>query len=763
MRIYALAGLLGCAAILLLTTLPALKFLFILLFLLIIPYSIYRKRLILFLLIICLSFTYAVWVAQQRIEARIPHALEAQKLLVKGTIVSLVTHDSIHDSFILRITAIADETIAPKMIKMSWYGAPPALNPGEEWQLQVKLRRIHGLANPGGFDYEAYALENNLAGTGDVIHSAANQRLHPHPYRADLNRLRQYFQQQIESALAQSPYSGMILALVIGEKNNIQPEQWQVLQRTGTNHLFVIAGLHIGLLTGLVYSIVNFLWRRTKLVLWRPAQDAAAIAAIVIAIGYAALAGFSIPTQRALIMIMVFMLAFVWRRNLSLGIGLSLAFIIVLIINPLATLSVAFWLSFAAVSFIFFGFSARFHPGGLWWKYGRMQWVISVGVIPFTLLMFQNASFISPIANALVIPVVGFIVVPLSLLASVLSLFSSFAASLLFHLATAVLNVVWHILTFFASFPLLSWQHAVPAIWTFFAAVLGFLLLLAPRGLPLRWLGVIYCLPLILCHVPTPLSGTAKFTLLDVGQGLASVVQTEHHVLIFDTGAKFGANFDMGASVVIPFLRASGINKIDMLVVSHGDNDHIGGAQSILAVYPSQQILTSVPDRFPNNQASLCLAGEHWQWDGVSFEFLYPTTSQLGLDNNSSCVLHISAGNKSVLLTGDIEASAETYLLATQKAALSATVLIAPHHGSKTSSTWNFIQAVKPNYVLYPVGYLNRYHFPNTIITQRYHDAKVSQWRSDTTGAITFTLDGKTPVKMEAYRFSNPRFWRQDP
>ena len=765
---YAISALIGASSILLLPKLPSGWLLAALLLLAVFLLWICKKFSIkkihsLGLGIACLIlfFCYACTVAHYRLAWQLPPQLENKPVLAQGIIVSLPEKQGIHSSFLFSLSKLNQEIIHHKIVKLSWYGRVPNLQVGDAWQLVVKLKKIHGLANPGGFDYEAYALQNNIHASGYVRNSNQNQLLDSKNHSYWVDSLREKLGKIIARQLAGSPYMGMVQALVLGDKSGINSEQWQVLQRTGTNHLMVIAGLHIGMLSGLIFWLVGFLWRRSRyLVLCLAAKQAAALAAIFTAIAYSALAGFSIPTVRASIMVLVFMMTIVCKRYLSLGTGLAYALLLVLIFFPLACLSVGFWLSFAAVSIIFYGMSARLNAHSLWWRWGRLQFVVSLGLIPFTLLLFQNASFISPLANSIVIPLVGFLVVPMSLLASALAWCLPTLSGYLYHAAAWVLNIVWHILAAFAAHPLSAWQHAVYNVWILIAALLGVLLLLAPRGLPGKYCGFICLLPLFFYQPALLANGAARLTLLDVGQGLASVVQTAHHVLVFDTGAKFGPNFNMGQAVVVPFLRSQGIQQLDMMVISHGDNDHIGGAKSVLQALPVKQIQTSVPRRF-TRRASLCLAGQHWQWDGVQFRFLYPNKSHLGLDNNSSCVLLVIAGNKRLLLTGDIEKPAEQFLLQHDRNYLLANVIVAPHHGSKTSSTLSFLQAVQPKWVLYPVGYLNKYHFPSSAVMHRYTEIGALPERTDNAGAISVLLAENTPVKPISYRRSVLRFWRQ--
>ena len=763
MRSTAIAALLGASSILFLPTLPMLWPLLWLIAIVLFFYWRWRFFLLRCLLVSLCAFTYTVWHAQQRLAWQLPRSLENRPVTIQGMIVSLPENGQLHTTFLLNLTRLAKHKLSPKKIRLNWYDKYPQLQVGDVWQLQVKLKRIHGFANPGSFDDARYMLQQNIRANGYVRNSTENKLLRSDWYDHPTDRIRQYLANSITRILKKSPYTPMITALVIGDKTGLLSAQWQVLQRTGTNHLLVIAGLHIGMVAGLVFLIVNILWCFSwRLLLLMPAKQAAAIGSLLIALFYSALAGFSIPTQRALVMMMIFMSTIIFRRYLPLGLGIAIALLMVLLIQPLAVMNIGFWLSFAAVSIIFYVISARISSKENLLKWLRLQVAISLGLVPFTLLLFQNASLIAPLANFVVIPVVGFVIVPLSLLAMIFNTIFSWLGHLLLQFAVWLLALIWHLLTWLAAHPLVAWQQAVYSWWSLAAALIGILILLAPRGFPARWLGLLWCLPLFFARPVMPAMGTVKFTLLDVGQGLASVIETANHVLIFDTGAKFGENFDLRQAVVVPFLRCQGIRKVDMLVISHGDNDHIGGAQSVLDALPVKKILTSVPQRFKSNHAQFCLAGTHWQWDGVKFRFLYPDKNHLGLDNNSSCVLRVSIGKKHILLTGDIEKPSEKFLIQQQTQYLPATIIVAPHHGSKTSSTLQFLQQVKPAYVFYPVGYLNRYHFPSRIVLQRYQDLRVSAFSTVTEGAITVTLSQNKLVKPIGYRLEKRRFWRQD-
>lgn len=687
--------------------------------------------------------------------------LEGKSLVVEGYIDSLPKKTSDNIIFDFK-TIVIDGHQKHLKIRLNWYKQHTTIRVGDRWRLLVRLKQPRGTLNPGGFDYEKLLFQQKIRATGYVVSNQANQLLEKNNINHSIDRLRQYLQTQIEQILANQEISSVIVALAIGVNTGINSEQWQIFRSTGTNHLVAIAGLHIGFVSGLIYGVTQFLWRRiTFLSLWMPTSQAAIISALITAFFYSALAGFALPTVRALIMMAVFTLTVLLRRNISVWNTYLLALLVILILMPLDVLSVGFWLSFGAVGLIIYGISGRINQQGLWWKWGRVQWIMALGLVPFLLLLFQQASLISFIANSVAIPGVGFFVLPLTLLGSLFLLIFKPLGILLLGLAAKLMTMIWLMLTKLANLQYALWYHAVPNMLSFFTSIAGILLLLSPRGIPGKWLGSFWLLPLFFYKPVGPQVGQMWFTLLDVGQGLASIVRTQHHLLVFDTGAKTSADFDMGQAVVLPYLRMIGITKVDVLVISHGDNDHIGGANSIITNMPVSQILTSIPQRFSHGLAQYCYQGQQWQWDGIFFQVLSPPQSQTYQDNNSSCVLRISDGKNSILLTGDIEKGEERVLLA-QSLLLPTTLLVAPHHGSKTSSTQSFVELVHPHYVLFPIGYRNRYHFPNPIVVKRYHDVSAELEDSVQDGAITFKFDQHSGViSHERYRQEEGHFWNQ--
>jgi competence protein ComEC len=592
-----------------------------------------------------------------------------------------------------------------------------------------------------------------------------NQRLAPAGSVYWVDQVRETLRSKILSSLDNHPLRGIVLALAIGDRQQITPAQWDVLTRTGTNHLVAISGLHVGLVAGFAFFLMRRLWRLSARAVTRwPAKKAGAVAGLVAAMVYAALAGFSVPTQRALLMVAVVMLAIIVQRHTRPSSLLALALLLVLIIDPLAVMAAGFWLSFGAVAVILYGMSGRLAMRSLWWRWGRVQWLVAVGLLPGLLLLFQKASVVAPLANLLAVPWVSLITVPLTLLGSIALSFSAVAGEWLLALSTLSLDVLWRWLDWLAHWPQAAWQQMAPPLWAMPVAVIGIAWMLAPRGVPTRWVGLVGLLPLLFMSSALIPEGQARFTLLDVGQGLAAVVQTRNHVLVFDTGPRFSSGFNTGEAVVAPYLRAQGRGHIDTLLVSHGDNDHIGGVAGLRADIPVRQILSSVPQDIDG--AEPCEAGQRWQWDGVEFVMLNPggnlKTSGRS-ENNRSCVLRVQAGGHSVLLTGDIERAAESELAHIFAERLASDVLVVPHHGSLTSSSSAFLAAVSPKLALFPVGYRNRYGFPKAQITQRYADRQVRLLDTAQHGAIELQLGGA--IELDAavtHRQQAARYWNAE-
>ncbi len=724
-----------------------------------------------------LGFLWAAVMGHVMSAGGLDPALEGRDVLVEGTIVSLPDPLGRRSRFQFQAERLWLDDESPRLTEnlpgkllLSWYRDAPPLQVGERWRLRLRLKQPNGFMNPGGFDYEGWLFAQGIRAKGYVRKAQAddeNQRLQAASGHV-VDRLRQTLRDGIRSTLAGHPQTGLVTALAVGDRSAIADAQWDMLIRTGTNHLLAISGLHVGLVSGMVFFLMRWLWSRSARASLRwPAPKAGAVAALLAATTYAALAGFAVPTQRALVMVAVVMVALILQRQTRPSSLLALALLVVLVIDPLAVLAPGFWLSFAAVAAILLGMSGRVGGTRGWRSWGRVQWVVTLGLLPLLILLFQRASLVAPLANLLAVPWVSLLTVPLTLLGSLLWLLFPALGGWLLSAAAWSLSALWWVLEWLGAWSLAQWTQSAPPVWAVASALVGVMLLILPRGFPARWLGWVWLLPLLVVRPPMPPPGEAEFTLLDVGQGLAAVVRTHRHVLVFDTGPRFPSGFNTGETVVAPFLRQQGVTGLDLLMVSHGDNDHIGGATALADEWPPGRVLSSVPQRLAELGAESCLGGMRWEWDGVGFELLHPRADYAGggrRGNNRSCVLRVVTAGGSVLIPGDIEQPAETHLLANQPDRLAADILVVPHHGSRTSSSEAFIDAVAPQFALFPVGYRNRYGFPKADIAERYRQRDIRLLDSARHGAIRFRLGGEGGIRLlDTWRQSARRYWHRLP
>lgn len=707
--------------------------------------------------------------AGQLLQERLPLELEGKDLQVVGIIADLPKPSERGSRFKFdvlnaRLPASVDANIAsdnrqviiPHRIQLTSYDPEFLPRVGDKWAFTVRLKRPSGFQNPGGFDYEGYLFHERIRASGYIRATEAPKLISSEPSSRPVGRFRQELSQAIGRALPENPFAGMITAFANGDETGIAHRQWEILQRTGTTHLIAISGMNIGLIAGIAFFLMRWLWALPGFTVLRfPAQKVAAVSALIAAVGYSALAGFAIPTQRAMIMLAVVMGALLLNRRPRPSHLLATALFLVLLFDPLAVMAAGFWLSFAAIGVILLAIHGRVGETKRN-QWGRIQWVVAIGLLPLMLAMFQQSSVSGPLANMLAIPVIEIIVIPVTLLGVFcLVALPEFISTFLFQIAAATMSKLWLALEYLASLDQALWVQHAPLGWALACAVVGTLLLLAPRGWPARWLGVIWLLPMFMVRPAAPAQGELWFTLLDVGQGLAAVARTQHHTLVFDSGPRFSARFDTGRAVIAPYLRASGIEHIDTLIISHGDSDHIGGAESLLTAFPPKHILSSVPERLPGGVN--CETGQAWQWDGVEFSILSP--GKMTKDgNNASCVLLIKSKHGNVLLTGDIESETEQDLIRRWDNNLHIQFLVVPHHGSKTSSTQTFINTVDPQYALFPFGYKNRYRHPNAQVVQRYRDHGSQLLDSPTQGAISVKLNGHE-TEVTGYRETHKRYW----
>lgn len=702
-----------------------------------------------------LGMVWAAGFAQYRLSERLSKDLDGKEFNITGYVLSLPEQIPHRATFDFQITPTIENL--PAKVRLSWYEPTQTVKAGQQWQFTVKLKRPHGMFNPGGFDYETWLFSQAIGATGYI------RKPEPHLLGIsnslfNINGWRQTISMQLSRLLPKSDSLGLIKALSIGDGNEVSDAQWQVFRKTGTIHLMVISGSHISLVAGMVFFLLRKLWARTGILAISP-PTAAAAGAFTAALFYSALAGFSVPTQRAMIMVAVVMLGIIFQRHIRLVDTLALALLLVLLLDPLAVLSPGFWLSFVAVIIIVYcnanhlGNPSRFFP------LVNIHFILTLGLAPLLLLFFQQMSLISPLANFVAVPVVELLLVPLILIALSLMFWLPFLATKLLWLVSELLQGLYWLLNELANLSFAIWNHPQPSGWAVLLALLGMMLLFAPRGIPARGLSVIFCLPLMFGQTEKITAGEFNLTLLDVGQGLSAVLQTTNHILVFDTGAKSSADFDMGKAVILPFLQNSGATKIDRLIISHGDNDHIGGAQSLLTGIKIDSVYTSVPDKFPDNAPVMCVAGQQWQWDKVNFTMLSPSENKFASGNDNSCVLKVESANGSVLLTGDIEAEAEQALV-TAGTELKTDVLIAAHHGSKTSSTVEFLQKTKPELILIPTAYKNRYRFPHPSVIKRYQNQQINWLMTGTAGAIKVKIT-QSGLETFSYRKSHAKYWHE--
>ena len=702
-----------------------------------------------------------IWMLQHQL----PQELEGVDLDVEGEVVSLPVQRQGLIRFELspeHISGLPDVGSIPRKLRLSWYGAAEPIEAGQVWHLKVRLKRPRGLQNPAGFDYGQWLFTQRIDATGYVRADPENRLLSAGHWSTSLHSLRDRMADQLDEYLEEGTASAMIKALNLGDRRGLQSDDWQVFSRTGTSHLIAISGLHVGLVAGWCWFIAQWLWRRSaRLCLNFPAPRAGAVVAILGAVIYAALAGFSLPTQRALVMIAVTLGGVALAQPVRPARSLSLALFVVILLDPLAPLTAGFWLSFGAVALILLALSGRLSRGHRLIQLLRVQWAISLGLMPLLFLHFGEASVLSPLINLLMVPWFALVLVPMSLI-GLLLLPLPILAGPWYSLLQLLTEYSFQLLNWLAELALASVQLAHLPGWMALAALAGGVLLLLPAGIPGRSLGLLLLAPVLFVKSPRPEGGEIRFTLLDVGQGLACVVETEKHIMVYDTGPAYASGFSAAEAALLPYLASRNHSRIDRLVLSNGDRDHAGGVQAV-------ENALMVDDRLSGEHQGLdgfraCNAGESWSWDGVEFRVLHPpapTSRRFRKENDNSCVVRVSNGSWSLLLSGDIEREGESSLLAETGSQLESDILVAPHHGSNTSSSQAFVEAVKPTWVIFSTGYRNRYDFPRPAVVERWRSAGADTLNSADSGAVSFHLyaDPREPL-VTRERDRHRRYWQ---
>jgi len=753
----AIGFLLGCVALLSMSALPAISLSLLAVPALLVFFKYPKSR---FFSAVALGFCWAIFQANLVFSPTLDATLEGDELLLEAEIISLPEVYERKTRFLIKpLKLILPEVDIdlPQRIRISWYQHRQPVKPGERWRFKVRLKQPHGFANPNGFDYEKWLFSQGVRATGYVRDAKTAHKLADAP--ASINLFRYRLADTLGHELKHLPAAGIITALTLGVRSGISPEGWDTLIQTGTNHLVAISGLHIGLIAALSFWLMNFLWRRLPGFSLRfPAQKAAAIFSILPATGYAVLAGFSVPTQRALIMLLVVVVSLLMSRRIHRAKVLAAALIAVLLFDSLAVLSAGFWLSFFAVATILW--SASNASPSIWPPLVRMQFLLVLALTPLTLWFFNQSSLIAPLANLIAVPIVGLITVPL-LLAGVLLLFIYAPVGwFLIYMAEKLLSWLSLFLEYLAQLPMAYWQQAIPQLWVLLTVLLGMTMLLAFRGLPGRWLGLVLLLPVLFVKPQSLSEGQFELTVLDIGQGLSAVVRTANHTLVYDTGQRFSDRFNTADAVLLPFLRQFAVNQVDMLVLSHSDSDHAGSANELRDGITISQTLASYQiENLKSNDWDYCEAGQQWQWDGVVFKVLHPKKDWEGVENDRSCVISVENATTKALLTGDIGVRAERVLMKQYGKSLQSEVMLVPHHGSLTSSSPEFIDAIAPDYAVFPVGYRNRYGFPKQAIVERYQAKNIKMLRTDQEGAVKFVFSEGDGVAVDRYRQSHQKLW----
>jgi len=691
---------------------------------------------------LCFGLLWACLQMQAALDERLASELDGRTFWLEGQVLGL---PAVQDGVVrFELGDISSRHAGlPPRLRLAWYGGPQ-LRAGERWRLAARLKRPHGLVNPHSFDHEAWLLARHIGATGTVkIGERLQEAIGAGGWR---DRLRARL-----LAVEAQGRQGAIAALVVGDSSGLSPTDWRVLQDTGTVHLMVISGQHVGLLAGLLYGLVALLarigwWPRH--LPWLPCACTAAFAG---ALGYGWLAGLEVPVQRACVMVAVVLL---WRlrfRQLGVWLPLLIALDGVLLFDPLASLQPGFWLSFGAVALLALVFSGRLGAWRWWLTLPRAQWAMVVGLLPLMLALGLPISASGPLANLLAVPWVG-LTVPVALLGTVLLPLPGIGEGLL-------LLAGWSLAWLFQLLELLAdWQAAwivesLP-LWAWSLATVGALVLLLPAGVPFRALGALLLLPLLYPSTPLPLAGKADVWVFDVGQGLSVLVRTRSHALLYDAGPRHG-DFDTGERIVFPSLRRLGVERLDLLLISHADSDHAGGAVAMQRLLPPRRVFSGEPARLPAMLQAQSCENQSWQWDGVHFALW--RWAQAADGNQSSCVLMIEAEGERLLLTGDIDARAEQALVQSDWP-LAADWLLLPHHGSNSSSSPAFLAAVRPQNALISRSRHNAFGHPHPAVVGRLRDVGVRLYDTAESGALKVELGAFRDARgLRAQR----RFWRE--
>ena len=697
---------------------------------------------------------------------RLPSHCVKQALTLEGEVSSLPRTSVMPDGarrqrFEFLVAAIhPSKCQGPARLLLSYYG-PHTIIPGDRWQFEALLKRPWGLANPGSYNMQAWFAQTGIDAVGSVRSAGAQQLASYYPVTTAHHRLRLDISEHISRLQMDPQVLAILRAITVADKSAIDAALWSLLQQFGVNHLLVISGLHIGLVAGAGYLLGGLVSRLFYLAVGGSAAWLPGALALSLACGYAALAGFSLSTQRALCMLACFILATGSGRSSSSGNNLLLAALLVLVLNPLAALGSGFWLSFGAVAALLW--LARWQRGmGVWRRVLSTHVFMALVMLPMGAWWFGGSTLVGALANLLMIPLVGFVVVPAALLAVLSYLLDLPLQSALWQLAAWPLEQVLPLAGEIAHRnPNWLYQHFSAFLPDVLLGLLAVALLVVPGGRSIRLLALVLLVPMVLPPFPgQQASKQATYvTVLDVGQGTAVVIHAQGRTLLYDTGGGDPAGVNMASSVVLPYLRNRGIRQLDTLVVSHRDADHSAGVASVLQAMPVARLRYGDGVSTQGSGAP-CEAGESWLWPGgIAFQVLSPALETSLSSNDGSCVLQVQIGQYRLLLAGDIERDRERTLVRYWVSDLRSDWLLAAHHGSLTSSTVTLLKSVQPALVVMSNGYANRFGHPHPQVLQRLQQLDAAVLSTASSGAITFEFRPGKPLQVRRYRQDRHRFW----
>ena len=665
--------------------------------------------------------------------------------------------------FQARIKSSEHSHLVGKKLRLYWRDAPE-LSHGQLWDVSLRLRRPRGMVNPNGFDYQAWLLQRKIYATGYVYTSkkVVPATLLFDDNKQDIHRFRSDIIRFIDTK--DFHYKALYRALLVGDKTKISKDQWRVFSATGTIHLMVISGLHIGLVAGVVFWLCGFLIAPfSRYLSHLHLRILPSLLSILAAGFYATLAGLSIPTLRATLLVILFNVAYIVYRKISFAFILMFAAVVVLLADPLAFMQPGFWLSFGAVFFLMYGFSCRYQEHNWWRKIASAQVLVFFALFVPLVSMNMMVSFNSPLANLVAVPVMSLLIVPLLFFAAMLISLCPLCSIFVFKVVDFFMHGLWQYLVWVDRIDGTINLQPPGSVLAILIGIVGTLLLLSPRALNVRLLGL--CLLLVFLFPARDRDEKFSLTVLDVGQGLSVVFGNQKQQFVYDTGAKFSESFDMGTRIIAPYLNSEGVRNLEAIFISHADNDHIGGLNGLLSSHNSREISASEPNavaQHANSPATFCGGGKVWIYDEIRIEAIWPYADVNVTDikrNNRSCVLLIEVANKQILLTGDIEKKIERRLLADAKLPEDIDVLIAPHHGSNTSSTYSLIHRLSPKHVIFSAGYKNRYRHPAEKVVNRYQKVGSEQWITGNDGAISIKIYPNGQLIVYSERRRSPRPW----